>query len=235
MSSSERNNNNSDIRNNNSQSVVNPLLCAYCFDTIIEKLDGKAPQPPLNIKFPADKFPLFVTWKKKGLLSDYRLRGCIGTFSARELATGLKNYAIISAFEDPRFDPIKKNEIEKLKCDVSILTDFEKVKNYKDWTVGVHGITIEYTDPSSKKKYSATYLPEVAKEQGWNHDTTIEQLLQKSGYTGKITEQVKNNTNVTRYQSQKMNLTYQDYSVIRNDMVSKKRKSSSSRNDVADD
>jgi hypothetical protein len=33
--------------------------------------------------------PLFVTWKKRGTFSsDWKLRGCIGTFSAKELGAG---------------------------------------------------------------------------------------------------------------------------------------------------
>ena len=48
---------------------------------------------------------------------------------------------------------------------MSILCHFEDAADYLDWEIGVHGIRIEfYTERGVKK--TATYLPEVAQEQG---------------------------------------------------------------------
>ena len=41
-----------------------------------------------------------------------------------------------------------------------------------DWVIGIHGIRIEFHNERGAKR-SATYLPEVAHEQGWNHIQTI--------------------------------------------------------------
>lgn len=42
-----------------------------------------------------EEYPLFVTWNQHSTLSGQKsLRGCIGTFAAQELESGLKSYAL---------------------------------------------------------------------------------------------------------------------------------------------
>lgn len=106
--------------------------------------------------------PLFVTWK---LGRGKRLRGCIGTFNSMDLNLGLREYATTSAFHDSRFNPITLDEVPRLHVSVSILRHFEDSEGYLDWEIGVHGIRIEFTNEKGVRK-SATYLPEVAAEQG---------------------------------------------------------------------
>jgi len=171
----------------------------------------------------AAKFPLFVTWKIRSK-SDWRLRGCIGTFSPKELARGLKEFALTSALRDSRFSPMVYSEVPDLMCDVSLLTDFEPAKHTEDWKIGVHGIQIDFVDPNSRgKSYSATYLPEVASEQGWSKSQTIEELIAKSGYKQSITSRLKENIKVTRYQSSKASLTYPEYLDMRDQIDSANR------------
>lgn len=51
---------------------------------------------PLTPHRPARRSPLFVTWNKASRRGgEYRLRGCIGTFEARNLHTSLREYALI--------------------------------------------------------------------------------------------------------------------------------------------
>lgn len=42
------------------------------------------------------RYPLFVTWDTLSRSGHKSLRGCIGTFEAQDLATGLKSYALTS-------------------------------------------------------------------------------------------------------------------------------------------
>jgi len=181
-------------------------MCAYCFDSIITHFDGKDVPPPL---FTNEAFPLFVTWKIKGK-SGSRLRGCIGTFSPEPLHEGLKEYARTSAFKDKRFDPLQADEIPNLSCSISLLTNFENGEDVWDWEIGKHGIIIEFVDPKGKKR-RATYLPEVAPEQGWNKQETIDSLISKAGWEGKVTDQLRYSIQLQRYQSSKASLNYQDY------------------------
>lgn len=70
-----------------------------------------------------------------------------------------------SAFKDSRFSPITPEELPKLHVSVSILTQFEEAENHLDWEVGIHGIRIEFHSERGSRR-TATYLPEVATEQG---------------------------------------------------------------------
>ena len=70
-----------------------------------------------------------------------------------------------SAVKDTRFNPITKDELPKLHVSVSILCHFEEASNYLDWHIGKHGIRIEFYSDRGYKQ-TATYLPEVASEQG---------------------------------------------------------------------
>lgn len=70
-----------------------------------------------------------------------------------------------SAFKDSRFNPITREELPRLHVSVSILRHFEDGVDYLDWEVGVHGIRIEFHNEKGNKR-TATYLPDVATEQG---------------------------------------------------------------------
>lgn len=48
---------------------------------------------------------------------------------------------------------------------VSILQHFEEAEHYLDWKLGKHGIRIEFLSERGNKR-TATYLPQVATEQG---------------------------------------------------------------------
>jgi len=196
--------------------MATKLHCVYCFDVIVEDLKGirRPPSDPTSPTFERTKYPMFVTWKKhNGDGINWRLRGCIGTFSARDLTDGLKEYARHSAFKDSRFPPVTDREIPFLSCDVSLLTEFERAKDVNDWKVGLHGITIDFTIDG--RAYSATFLPEVAKEQGWSKSETISELIAKSGYKKTLSTKSQQNIRVTRYQSSKCALTYEEYLRLR--------------------
>ena len=72
-----------------------------------------------------------------------------------------------SALRDSRFKPISKDELNRLHVCVSLLLNFEEGSDYLDWTIGQHGIRIEFRNENGSKR-TATYLPEVALEQGTN-------------------------------------------------------------------
>ncbi|AWP00351.1 putative AMME syndrome candidate 1 protein-like isoform 3 [Scophthalmus maximus] len=103
-----------------------------------------------------------------------------------------------------------RDELPRLFCSVSLLTNFEDVGDYLDWEVGVHGIRIEFFNEKGSKR-TATYLPEVAKEQGWDHIQTIDSLLRKGGYKAPITNDFRKTIKLTRYRSEKMTMGYAEY------------------------
>ena len=112
---------------------------------------------------------MFVTWKTE---KDHVLRGCIGTTRPVNLVEGLKDYALRSALNDHRFDPVRADELPGLVCTVSLLVDFEACSDYEDWTIGNHGVSMRLDD--SDGSFHALFLPEVMIEHSksqkcWNH------------------------------------------------------------------
>jgi AmmeMemoRadiSam system protein B/AmmeMemoRadiSam system protein A len=110
----------------------------------------------------------FVTLKINGAL-----RGCIGRFiSSDPLYDVVKASALSSAFEDPRFSPLTKEEFEKTDIEITVLGPLKKINSISEIILGKHGIYIK------KDFRSGTMLPQVAIENGW----TVEQFL---GYTSR--------------------------------------------------
>lgn len=189
----------------NGYSIVKPEMCYYCFDVLYCHLSQM--DPPRVPLFTNDSFPLFVTWK---IGKERKLRGCIGTFNDMHLHQGLREYAITSALKDTRFNPVSREELPRLHVSVSILCHFEDAVDCMDWDIGTHGIRIEFLNERGVKK-TATYLPEVPSEQGWDKIATIDSLLRKGGFKGAVTPEVRRGIRLVRYQSEKMTMGYQDY------------------------
>ncbi|KAI8991972.1 DUF51 family protein [Mycotypha africana] len=200
------------MASSSSSSAVTEDHVKYCFKVLIAYLKKEElPEP----HFPNDKYPLFVTWHKKSRYDNYELRGCIGNFNPMPLHEGLKKYALISALRDTRFLPITLAEIPQLSCAVSLLTNFEKVDDYLDWQIGKHGIWVEFINPSTGIKDTATYLPEVMVEQQWTKEEAIKSVLRKGGYHGTFSpEYCKKYVKVTRYQSEKLEAFYSEGEII---------------------
>jgi AmmeMemoRadiSam system protein B/AmmeMemoRadiSam system protein A len=110
----------------------------------------------------------FITLKINGVL-----RGCIGRFiSSDPLFDVVKASAISSAFEDPRFPALTKEEYNKVDVEITVLGPMKKINDISEIVLGKHGIYIK------KDFRSGTMLPQVATEYGW----TVEQFL---GYTSR--------------------------------------------------
>jgi uncharacterized protein (TIGR00296 family) len=151
-----------------------------------------------------------VTWNKISATTQARsLRGCIGTFEPQPLASGLSAYAITSALQDTRFNPITLRELPALEVSVTLLTDFEACAHALDWELGVHGIKISFYE--RHRRYSATYLPDVAVEQGWSKEETMESLVQKAGWSGRKAWREVAELKVVRYQGRKESVEYEEF------------------------
>lgn len=80
--------------------------------------------------------------------------------------------------------------------------------------IGVHGIIIAFSDADGEF-YSATYLPDVASEQGWSHVEAVTSLMKKAGFRRKVTPDMLQALKVTRYRSSKHKLSYNEYLAIK--------------------
>jgi MEMO1 family protein len=139
-------------------------------NSISERLDNR--QHTDNEKPVSDKLSehmgAFVTLKING-----ELRGCIGRFvSSDPLYEVVGASAISSAFGDPRFTPLTREEYQKSELEITVLGPLKRIHNINEIILGRHGIYIKKDD------HSGTMLPQVATENGW----TREQFL---GYTAR--------------------------------------------------
>jgi len=82
---------------------------------------------------------VFVSIKKHGAL-----RGCIGTISPVYdcIADEIINNAISACSRDPRFDPVKPEEINSLSVSVDLLAEAEPVSSVADLDVVRYGVIV---------------------------------------------------------------------------------------------
>ncbi|CEG43191.1 Uncharacterized conserved protein, AMMECR1 [Plasmopara halstedii] len=193
--------------------MASAAMVVYCFDTLQSHFNGSTePKPFFDVQ---QEYPLFVTWEveEQGRI---QLRGCIGTLAPTRLQN-LRDFTFKSALHDRRFDPIGPQELNRLLCSVSLLIDYNDAKSYDDWVIGTHGIIIKFND-SDGNTYSATYLPQVAREQGWTHVETITSLMRKAGYRCTVSEDMLKTVKVTRYRTSIHKLTYQQYLSVKQEI-----------------
>ena len=119
-----------------------------------------------------ERFGVFVTLHD----ASGDLRGCIGNIlPVATLAEGLWGRAQDAALNDPRFDPVTPAELSSLSIEISVLSRPVPVASPNDIEIGKHGILLK------KRGRSAVFLPQVAPEQGWNLETTLNHLALKAG------------------------------------------------------
>jgi AMME syndrome candidate gene 1 protein len=87
-----------------------------------------------------------------------------------------------SAFDDTRFSPIPASLLPSLSCSLTLLGNFEPCEDAMDWVLGTHGLRISFVHRG--RRYGATYLPDVAVEQCWTKEETVESLMRKAGWSG---------------------------------------------------
>jgi len=141
-------------------------LKEIAFNSIRDSLDGKPiAQPTLT----SDLLPLtskcgaFVSLHKHG-----HLRGCIGHFGEDyPLHEIVAEMARAAAFEDPRFMPVTRDELDDLDIEISVLTPMRRIQSLEEFELHRHGIYI-------KKGYrSGTFLPQVADEVNWTKEEFV--------------------------------------------------------------
>jgi hypothetical protein len=107
---------------------------------------------------------------------DGKLRGCIGNFdSDRPLYQLVGEMAVSAATKDPRFYPLRKDELKDSSLEISVLTPLRKIASIEEIEVGKHGLYIE------KNVARGVLLPQVASEYGWDRETFLAQTSIKAG------------------------------------------------------
>ncbi len=113
-----------------------------------------------------ENYGVFVTLKKHG-----ELRGCIGmTEPLLPLREGIPHFACSAAFNDPRFYPVKKDELKDIDIEISILSKPQKIKTVDEIIMKKHGVIVK------KGMQSGLFLPQVAEETGWSREEFLSNL-----------------------------------------------------------
>jgi AmmeMemoRadiSam system protein A len=118
----------------------------------------------------AEKRGVFVTIHARG-----RLRGCIGVVEAIEpLGESVARCAASAALEDPRFSPVRAEEIHDLQIEISLLSAPEPI-HPESIEVGKHGLLI------SQGSKRGLLLPQVAVEHKLGREQFLEETCRKAG------------------------------------------------------
>ena len=113
----------------------------------------------------------FVTIKQHG-----HLRGCIGNFvSDKPLYRLVQEMAVSAATRDPRFYPMKQQDLNDFELEISVLSPLELITSVDVIKVGKHGIYL------AKNSSRGVLLPQVATEYGWDRETFLKHTCLKAG------------------------------------------------------
>ena len=144
------------------------ILKDIAYKSIKDSLDGKRVAEANSSFFTLhssfkEKCGAFVSLHKQG-----RLRGCIGHFGEDvPLYEIVAEMARAAAFEDPRFQPLSRDELDDIDIEISVLTPMRRIQSLDEFELHKHGIYI-------RKGYrSGTFLPQVADEVNWTKEEFV--------------------------------------------------------------
>ena len=140
------------------------ILKKIAYESMKDSLEGKPiSYPSILPSHLSSKCGAFVSLHKQG-----RLRGCIGHFGEdTPLFEIVAEMARAAAFEDPRFMPVTRDELDDLDIEISVLTPMRRIQSLEEFQLHRHGIYI-------RKGYrSGTFLPQVADEVNWTKEEFV--------------------------------------------------------------
>ena len=103
--------------------------------------EGRRIEPPgdLPAEMLSEQAGVFVSLHKEG-----QLRGCIGTIQAtrRCVAEEIIENAISASTKDPRFSPVREDELDALEISVDVLARPEKIRSKDELDVKRYGVIV---------------------------------------------------------------------------------------------
>jgi uncharacterized protein len=104
-----------------------------------------------------------------------RLRGCIGQLPGQDaLVEVVAHCARLAALEDPRFHPVKKEDLAGIEIEISVLSELEDIAP-ESIVSGKHGLFV------SRDGQRGVLLPQVAMQTGWSALRFLEETCVKAG------------------------------------------------------
>lgn len=110
------------------------------------------------------------------VLVDGDLRGCLGRIvSDLPIEALVRDLAASVADSDPRFDPVRVEELSRTTIEISVLSPAREVQELTEIDVGRHGLIAEQ---GSRR---GLLLPQVAVDRGWDVPTFVAHTCLKAG------------------------------------------------------
>lgn len=107
---------------------------------------------------------------------DGAVRGCVGTTSAeRPLVEVIVDMARAAATRDPRFSPVRREEVDGLSVEISILQPPQRIASIDEVEIGRDGLLVV------GRGRRGLLLPQVAEEREWNAITFARATCLKAG------------------------------------------------------
>jgi len=114
----------------------------------------------------------FVTLTQLGIL-----RGCIGyIISDTPLWETVCEAAMQASQNDPRFAPVRQQEIKNLSIEISILSEPFPLNSYDEIEIGKHGLIL------TEKGKRGLLLPQVPVEHHMNREQYLDSICRKTGF-----------------------------------------------------
>ena len=147
-----------------------PVIDYNCYPLLLEKNIGA-----------------FVT-----LTENNQLRGCIGYIDSgdQRLIDTVCNAAKHAARNDPRFNPVRKEELPGINIEISLLSPFTPIEDYNEIQLGVHGLLLK------EGSRQGLLLPQVATENNFTLPQFLNAICQKTGVSSSLWKDKKLNLKV---------------------------------------
>jgi AmmeMemoRadiSam system protein A len=147
-------------------------LLDLAYDTLVEYITAcRIPEARPDDPALTQCAGAFVTLTRRG-----KLRGCIGHVNAEmALYRAVQQMAIAAATTDPRFPPLRPDELEDLEIEISVLSPVQRIRNIEDLEAGKHGLII------TKGRHRGLLLPQVAVEHRMNRYAFADAVCWKAG------------------------------------------------------
>jgi len=147
-------------------------------EAVEKAFKGEKPEVPPEVREKyGQRMGVFTSIKR---YPTNELRGCIGVpLPVYPLWYGVIYSSLQSAFQDPRFEPLRPEELDEVVWELSLLTPPEEVKEKERLPevikVGRDGLVVE------RGPYKGLLLPQVPVEQGWNAEQFLDYTCLKAG------------------------------------------------------
>jgi AmmeMemoRadiSam system protein A len=145
-------------------------LLQLAHEAIAAAAAGRRFSPAVSSAHLAEPRGAFTT-----LYLNSELRGCVGYATAiAPLYRTVVDTAVAAAFEDPRFPPLRAEEVPGLEISLSILSPLVSI-DANEVEIGRHGLVVGMANQRG------LLLPQVPVEHGWDRVTFLNQTCRKAG------------------------------------------------------